>query len=104
MGSGAIIIAEDVLRDMIEQKGKGIDMLKLLSKQKMKEIPFVALTPLSSFLRAISESDSKIQIKNIKKVMEVVTVIPASPIDYTEKEEVIKDIVRFAGALSGREI
>lgn len=97
-----VIIDSSALKDIFEgkNKGKSNDLM-----QKMKEIndsggKLIAVTTLSSFLRAIYLSDPNVNINKIQKTLSFLQIVP-SLADFKNEKEVRDEIIRFAGAMSG---
>lgn len=97
-----VIIDSSALKDIFEgkNKGKANDLM-----QKMKEIndsggKLIAVTTLSSFLRAIYLSDPNVNINKIQKTLSFLQIAPSSA-DFKNEKEVRDEIIRFAGAMSG---
>ena len=61
--------------------------------------PFVAITTLSAFQRAIYLSSDEASIQNIKVIMDLVT-IKHSYANYKDGDAVKKDLLKFADLMS----
>ncbi len=69
-------------------------LFKEILRRKNEGIPFIAITNLSAFKRAIYLCNENISSKNIKFIMELVTIYP-SKADYKNYKEVDKEFKKF---------
>lgn len=94
------VIDDSALKNMFEGKKSGDKLLKKLYDMKNEGISIKAVTPLSSFLRAIYLANPNIKINSIQKVLNFLTIIP-SPADFKDKKAVIKEVILIAKRFSG---
>jgi len=75
----AFVIDWSALKDIFEGKNKGHsnDLLKKLKEMNDSGANITALTPLSSFLRAIYISDPEVKIGSIQKTLSFLKVMPS---------------------------
>lgn len=95
------MISYDVLTKMINRgTGKSTEVLDKLGEMKMRDMPVKTSTMMSHFLRAIWDSDSQAFIKNIKKVMETMTIIPdRSIVDYKDDNAIRTSVIKYLKAM-----
>lgn len=100
----AMILDSSVMMSIIEEKdANSKKMLKRLSYLKVKSERAIVLTTLSSFQNSIWRSDSKAEIKNIKKLLDLVDILPDLRIvDFRNDKAVTDGLVNFAKDLTER--
>jgi len=104
MIKGTVILDSSILVGMIEGKSDGSKkVLKKLSDLKMLEEKvkkkFAVITPMSTFQNAIWNADSKSQIKNLKKILELVEIFPDSMKYFKDNDLVTKRLLEFSKEL-----
>jgi len=96
------IIDHSALKDMFEGKNKknSDDLLNKLKELKDKGVNVIALTTLSSFLRAIFLADPDVNINKIQKTLVFLKVVSSSA-DFKNEKVVTDELIKFARAISG---
>lgn len=98
------MVDDSVLTSMIEgkkdDKSKATKLLFMLSEMKKKKVPYKAITPIASLLRAIWKADSKVKIEHLQNVLEMIEVMP-NLVDYKDEKAVMNDIIKMANFFSG---
>jgi predicted CopG family antitoxin len=100
MNPPAFILDYSSLKNMLEGKKSGSELLEKLIEMKAKGKEIEAFTPLSSFLRAIHLADKNIKIEVLQKVISIITIVPSFA-DFNNEEEVLKEIIIIAKKFSG---
>ncbi len=97
----AMILDSSIMLSLIE--GKTLNskrILKKLSDLKVRNERAKILTTLSSFQNSIWRADSKSEIKNLKKLLDLVDIFPDKPTDFTDNKAVVKTLIEFAKDLT----
>ena len=98
----AFLIDSSVLINMFEGKndGKAGEVLQKMKLMKDSGMDLKVVTPMSSFLRAIFLSDSKVTIHDIQKTMSFLDIMP-SLADFKNEEDVTRELIKVAKIMSG---
>ena len=99
----ALLIDSSVLIHMFEGKneGKAGEVLTQLKTMKDSGMEVKAVTPMSSFLRAIFLADPKVTINDIQKTMVFLEIMP-SVADFKDEKAVMNEVIRVAQMMSGK--
>ncbi len=101
--SKGIILDSSVLSSIID--GKTLNskkILKGLSDLKIKNEEAIVITNVSSFQNAIWKADPNSKIKNLKKLLDLVDILPGKIIDFRDDKVVMKELAEFAADLTER--
>jgi len=77
------------------------DLLNKLKQLKDDGKEVIAITPLSSLLRAIWISEPDITINNLQKILSFLKIVPSYS-DFKNEKEVTNEIIEIAGRFSGK--
>ncbi len=93
-----VIIDSSALQGMFEGKEDGKKLLEKLNEMGYEQSNnVVAVSPMSSFLRAIYLSDSEVKIGAIQKALNFLQIAPSFA-DFKDEKAVINEILAMANA------
>jgi len=97
---GNFVLDHGVITNMIEGKEKEKLILEAIAEMKMRDKPTKAMMLLAHFLRGVSDANSSMPIKNIKKIIECVEIIPdIKKTDFRDDDALVDEIVDFMIAI-----
>lgn len=97
------ILDASILTDVFNGRALHNQLFKKMLARKQDSRPFIAMTTLSSFQRAIYLSNDNASIQNIKTIMDLVS-IKFSNANYKDGDAVTKELRRFIDLMSRGDI
>ena len=93
------ILDTSIMNDIFNGRALNNQLFKKMLARNQEGRPFVAMTTLSAFQRAIYLSNDNASIQNIKVIMDLIDIKP-SHANYKDGSAVTKELLKFGDLMS----
>lgn len=93
------ILDTSIMKDVFNGRALNNPLFKKMLIRKQDGRPFVAMTTLAAFERAIYLSNDNASVQNIKTIMDLIS-IKSSNANYKDGEAVTKELLKFGDLMS----